>query len=355
MFFTAFNTVMNSHVSTQQAAEALGITSKGVLKAIYTGRLEAFQHRTGARMAWRIPQSALPTDDWGCLMNEWEVALSKGRGYPRPFSSDTVAIYLYGVQKLWSWAGGKPSLGKWGPALLEKALAGKPAGITCQFSQREKVYKSYRALSKWLISRNQGTPALLEGLERLKPKRFDPARRLKIPKEAVNNVVGLAGTFCQTAWYKSRFELMVKLIYMTGLRANEAARLPWEALNLHKGTATVVGKGRKVRLVPLPQPLIHALIEWRPQTNGHPLVLAGWTADAMQICLGRFSETTGVKVTLHGLRRTAATAMVECGVPVTQVQKVLGHAQLSTTQLYVEADEVAACQSVNAAFAHFKF
>ncbi len=56
------------------------------------------------------------------------------------------------------------------------------------------------------------------------------------------------------------------------------------------------------------------------------------------LALDRIREKTGDDINWHGFRRTAATWWAEQSVPLTHVQKLLGHASITTTQIYVEAD-----------------
>jgi site-specific recombinase XerD len=55
--------------------------------------------------------------------------------------------------------------------------------------------------------------------------------------------------------------------------------------------------------------------------------------------LAKYCQKAGIWVTCHQLRHTFASRMIEAGVPVTSVQKILGHASLKTTQLYIEVSD----------------
>lgn len=151
------------------------------------------------------------------------------------------------------------------------------------------------------------------------------------------------------AWAAARRDLaLVELLYATGVRVSELVGLDLDDVDHGRRLIRVLGKGDKERMVPFGVPAQHALREWLE--HGRP-VLAG-PRSARAIFLGRRGSRIDPRVvramiddalsTLgttsargpHALRHTAATHLIDGGADLRTVQELLGHASLSTTQLY---------------------
>jgi integrase/recombinase XerD len=146
-----------------------------------------------------------------------------------------------------------------------------------------------------------------------------------------------------------RDRAMLELMYATGLRVSELVSLPAAGLNLRQGVVRVTGKGRKERLVPLGEESQHWLERYlaaaRPKFAGKlprlPLFLG---ARGEAISRQQFWKTVktlaaraGVDPALvspHGLRHSFATHLLNHGADLRALQMLLGHASLSTTQVY---------------------
>ncbi|MCZ8318654.1 MAG: site-specific tyrosine recombinase XerD [Lysobacteraceae bacterium] len=142
---------------------------------------------------------------------------------------------------------------------------------------------------------------------------------------------------------------MLELLYATGLRVSELVGLPALALNLRQGAVRVRGKGGKERLVPLGAEAQHwlerYLAEARPALARGRSVLALFLAAngeppsrqafwARMKALAAAAGLDPAKVTPHGLRHSFATHLLNHGADLRAVQMLLGHASLSTTQIY---------------------
>lgn len=141
---------------------------------------------------------------------------------------------------------------------------------------------------------------------------------------------------------------MLELLYATGLRVAELAGLDIDDVDREARLVTVLGKGGKVRRVPFGVPAEHAVDAW--QRRGRPafvtersgpalfLGVRGGRIDVRQVRRVVRDATTAVagapELSPHGLRHSAATHMVENGADIRQVQEYLGHAALSSTQIY---------------------
>ena len=147
-----------------------------------------------------------------------------------------------------------------------------------------------------------------------------------------------------------RDHAMLELLYSSGLRLAELAGLDVVDLDLGDRTVRVLGKGSKTRILPVGRQAIVALRAWLAERQG--LVKGGVTAlfigqngqrlgaRAIQRRVGRWAKATGlgVPVNPHLLRHSFATHLLESSRDLRGVQELLGHADISTTQVYTHLD-----------------
>lgn len=145
-----------------------------------------------------------------------------------------------------------------------------------------------------------------------------------------------------------RDRALLELLYGTGVRISEAVGLAVDDVDLDGRSVTVLGKGSKVRVLPLGRYASEALEQWivrgRPvlaergrgtpriflNTLGRPL-----SRQSAWAILQRAAERAGIDhVSPHTLRHTFATHLLEGGADVRVVQELLGHASVTTTQIY---------------------
>lgn len=135
---------------------------------------------------------------------------------------------------------------------------------------------------------------------------------------------------------------MLELFYATGMRLSELAGLRDADLDLVADQVKVRGKGRKERLLPLGRPASQALrayLRRRGEPAGALFVNARGGAlspRGVQLALRRLFRTLarGTQLHVHALRHSFATHLLDAGADLRAVQELLGHASLSTTQVY---------------------
>ncbi len=145
-----------------------------------------------------------------------------------------------------------------------------------------------------------------------------------------------------------RDRAMLEVLYASGLRVSELVSLPLAGLSLDSGVVRVTGKGGKERLVPLGE----QALEWvqRYLGSARPTLLSGnpheslfvtqrgqpMSRQAFWYLVKRYAAKAGIGVTLspHTLRHAFATHLVNHGADLRVVQLLLGHADISTTQIY---------------------
>lgn len=154
------------------------------------------------------------------------------------------------------------------------------------------------------------------------------------PQRAVGDAPGL----------RARDDAVLEVLYGSGLRVGEACSLDLDDLDLHRGRATVWGKGGKQRSLPLSEPAVAALRTWIHDER-HRLVTDATPAGALFLNRrGRRLSPRDVRRILdrrasspthpHALRHTFATHLLDGGADLRSVQELLGHADLGTTQRY---------------------
>ncbi|MEJ2361704.1 MAG: site-specific tyrosine recombinase XerD [Gammaproteobacteria bacterium] len=145
-----------------------------------------------------------------------------------------------------------------------------------------------------------------------------------------------------------RDRTMLELLYATGLRVSELVGLQQHQINLRQGVVRVTGKGQKERLVPMGEVAIdwlqRYLREARPELAagqaGSVLFLTqrkeGMTRQAFWYLIKRYARQVGIRAHLspHTLRHAFATHLLNHGADLRAVQMLLGHSNISTTQIY---------------------
>lgn len=146
-----------------------------------------------------------------------------------------------------------------------------------------------------------------------------------------------------------RDKAMLELLYATGLRVTELVTLTLNNVSLRQGVVRVIGKGDKERLVPLGEEAVHWLEQY--MEYGRPWLLNGQTLDvlfpssrARQMTrqtfwhrIKHYATLAGIdseKLSPHVLRHAFATHLLNHGADLRVVQMLLGHSDLSTTQIY---------------------
>jgi integrase/recombinase XerC len=148
----------------------------------------------------------------------------------------------------------------------------------------------------------------------------------------------------------ARDRAMFELFYSSGLRLSELSGLDLNDLNLQSGEAQVTGKGRKTRIVPVGRRALAAIAAWLDQRL--PLARENTTAlfisqrgsrltpRSVQLRLNRWAIQAGLSqhVHPHMLRHAFATHVLQSSGDLRAVQEMLGHASISTTQVYIHLD-----------------
>jgi integrase/recombinase XerC len=143
-------------------------------------------------------------------------------------------------------------------------------------------------------------------------------------------------------WMPLRDVAIMELFYSSGLRLSELAALDVADLDPYTESVRVFGKGRKERVCPVGLPALETISRYRVAANVHtgPLFInkarKRMSSRSIWLVLKRYVRHTSIPISIspHKLRHSFATHMLDRGADLRSVQALLGHASLSTTQIY---------------------
>ncbi|MEP7077659.1 MAG: tyrosine recombinase XerC [Chthoniobacterales bacterium] len=194
-------------------------------------------------------------------------------------------------------------------------------------------------------------------LRERKELRIDPLRQLQLPKpeaklplvltrhqidELLSAPLKVPKEKAAPAWMPLRDAAMMELFYSSGLRLSELAALNIADLDVYTESVRVLGKGRKERVCPVGAPALDAIAKYRAAVGveAGPLFLnksrRRISPRSIWLTLKRYLRHTSIPISLspHKLRHSFATHLLDGGADLRSVQALLGHASLSTTQIY---------------------
>jgi integrase/recombinase XerD len=267
------------------------------------------------------------------------LALSAARLAPR-----TVEAYRRDLETLADWLGRPPStvtteeIERWIAELRAAGLS--PATI----ARRVASLRSY--LRHLLLA---GSVSVNAAADIDLPRRIRRLPRTLSPGEAERLIGAAAGTTPRAL----RDSALVELLYGAGLRVSEAVSLDCAGVDLDARLVRTVGKGGKERVVPIGRPAAEALRRYLARGRPHldrrhrrELFLnaqgGALTRAGAFLILRRLAAKAGLeaeRVHPHLLRHSFATHLLEGGADLRSVQEMLGHADLSTTELYTHVTD----------------
>ena len=186
---------------------------------------------------------------------------------------------------------------------------------------------------------------------------LDPVRQLQLPKaekklplvltqKQVDELLGaplrVPKEKAAPVWMPSRDAGILELFYSSGLRLAELASLNVADVDIYTESVRVLGKGRKERVCPVGLPALEAVSRYRAAANVQtgPLFInksrRRISPRSIWLVLKRYLRHTSIPIAVspHKLRHSFATHLLDSGADLRSVQALLGHASLSTTQIY---------------------
>ncbi len=278
---------------------------------------------------------------WGASLREFRAHLGVERG----LGAKTVEAYLSDLGQMAAWAverdrepGSLDRDAITGFLVHQQGLGKKPRSL----ARLSSALRQFLAFLRLEGSTGAGPEAVVKPP---RPPRVLPKTLSETQVEAILAAPDLGDPLGvrDRAW--------IELLYATGLRVSELAALPALSVFLDEGFIKVMGKGRKERLVPFGEGAESWLRSWlalRPgfRPKGAELFLGrggeALTRQHLWRLIKRYATKAGVDaktVSPHVLRHAFATHLLDHGADLRAVQAMLGHADISTTQIYTHVHQ----------------
>lgn len=234
---------------------------------------------------------------------------------------------------------------------LANSLPGRSKPPTPQTVNRDQAHMRAalgRAVEWGFLDQNP-----LDGVKKATEDRNRKIRALTAEEEE-RILAELAKPAKQWAAEYKRLAVMVVVSLDTGMRRGELFGLEWRDLDLEAKTVSVRGEGAKSgqsREIPLSGRVVTALEGWRPEKGAQGLVFPARDGGRMDnfrrswAGILKSAEVTGVR--WHDLRHTFGTRLAMAGVPLPTIQRLMGHASITTTQRYLHSGAVDARRAID--------
>lgn len=281
----------------------------------------------------------------------WILSLSA----ERRVSPHTLASYARDLRQFLQFAavhfGETPSLGtlaKLSPVDLRAFLsARRERGAGSRSLMRQLA--GLRSFARYLERNGKGNALAFSTVRQPRPKRSLPR---PLGTEAACELIRASARpgAQQPLWIAARDAAVLSLLYGAGLRISEALAIKRKDAPIDAcGSLTVTGKGQKTRSVPVIAPVREAVLSYLSlcpyQLEPNQPLFAGAKGGPLspriiQLAIARLRGALGLpeSATPHALRHSFATHLLERGGDLRAIQELLGHASLSTTQLYTALD-----------------
>ena len=295
------------------------------------------------------------------VLTEWYQPFAEYLSKERRYSKNTLRNYRQAFEDLYRWLKEAELWEKGIDALDSRDMRDFVIEAQQRYSRRtlHNHVSALRAYVKyWMLQgklrRNPFVGIPLPKLDKPLPKFLTEAQMKKLlmgPQKLLDN----ESIDAFTAW---RDRLVMELLYGGGLRVSELAGLNYSAIDFGSGVARVMGKGNRARLCPLGKVAIAVLQRFREnhardKSPDAPVLITArfqrLPVRQVQLLLKRYLLLAELPLDLtpHKLRHSYATHLLNAGADLRLVQELLGHAQLSTTQIYTHVS-VARLQEVYA-------
>ena len=295
------------------------------------------------------------------VLTEWWQPFAEYLSKERRYSKNTLRNYRQAFEDFYRWLKEAELWEKGIDALDSRDMRDFVIEAQQRYSRRtlHNHVSALRAYVKyWMLQgklrRNPFVGIPLPKLDKPLPKFLTEAQMKKLlmgPQKLLDN----ESIDAFTAW---RDRLVMELLYGGGLRVSELAGLNYSAIDFGSGVARVMGKGNRARLCPLGKVAIAVLQRFREnhardKSPDAPVLITArfqrLPVRQVQLLLKRYLllAELPLDITPHKLRHSYATHLLNAGADLRLVQELLGHAQLSTTQIYTHVS-VARLQEVYA-------
>jgi integrase/recombinase XerC len=282
---------------------------------------------------------------------DWMTRFLAHLNFERRLSSHTVSAYRHDLLTLLAFCE-RRDVKRWGALnnfQVRAFAAGEHAGGIAPRSIQRRL-SAARTFYEYLM--REGTAKNNPALDVRAPK-----TKKRLPATLDADQMGRLLDFRVDDTLSARDKAMMELFYSSGLRLSELVGLDVSGVDLQDRTVRVLGKGHKTRIVPVGRHAIAALKKWLTQraelTQKNPSLssphsgpmFVGKTGRplsvrAVQLRVGTWARRQGLTMHVHPhmFRHSFATHLLESSGDLRGVQELLGHADISTTQVYTHLD-----------------
>jgi site-specific recombinase XerD len=204
-------------------------------------------------------------------------------------------------------------------------------------------FSAFRTFYRFLVERKNFSKDPVRELQLPKPEKKLP---LVLTRQQIDELLAAPMKIeiarQSPAWMRERDVAIMEMFYSSGLRLSELASLDVPDVDIYTESVRVLGKGRKERVCPVGAPALEAVSRYRfaARIESGPLFInksrRRISPRSVWLILKRYLRYTSIPISLspHKLRHSFATHMLDSGADLRSVQALLGHASLSTTQIY---------------------
>ncbi len=312
---------------------------------------------TKEKLAELILDPKANKNDYNSLMSQWEADQLSGYITGKNLKESTVTQNLSYVRSFWSALGEPPTISKITPDNIRRAIANTDKK---QYAKKENIYKGMMSLYRYMVLKGLRNEADLVQFKRFKPPKNKNPRRTFVSNEQVQTLLSLneAWLYNRTKYDRALMAIFIHIAYETGMRSSEVCHFTFDDLNLKERTLHVrETKSGYNRLLGISEGLYDAITLYLAQRPGHPnncvLVQRNGLSCHHRIFSKRMRmlrKKAGFDITPHGFRRSLTTELLLEGHPVAKVQKITGHRDIGTLQLYdmsTSRDAIALLQNRN--------
>lgn len=302
----------------------------------------------GAKAGRRVVKGSTPSKKTEPEKNlKWSIAFIDYCEKECHLSENTVLAYRRDIERFFQWLAGQT------PASVDVTRLADFVGFLSDLglapSSVARCIVTVRMFFKFLQ---------LEGIVKDNPAELIGSQKLwdRIPNVLPPRLVDrFLETPKKSGTYYLRDRALLETLYATGCRVSEVAGLQMSNLNLQAGTCKVKGKGDKQRMAPIGKPAVDAINQYLEHSR--PTLIKKLGQDPMYLFLSRtgkqlrreaiwelvkrYAAIAGIPngTSPHTFRHSFATHMLAGGADLRQVQEMLGHASIATTQIYTHVDQ----------------
>ncbi|MGM9789832.1 MAG: site-specific tyrosine recombinase [Candidatus Cryptobacteroides sp.] len=267
----------------------------------------------------------------------------------RNLSRNTWKAYCSDIRELYTWLSGQA-----GDSAVDLGMLAKEdiTAYLVHLGDRDvskltqsRAMSSIRAFCGWMVEKGILISDPSDGIETPKPGKYLPS---VLSIEEVEDIMASVDTSTATG---IRDRAILEVLYGCGLRVSEASELKISNIFLGEGFVRILGKGSKERLVPMGEPAVDAIRNYlglRPEPADRKsediLFLNRFGKQLSRISIFNMVKKQALaagitkEISPHTFRHSFATHLIEGGADLRQVQQMLGHADILTTEIYTHID-----------------